>query len=626
MRAKKEKRIIFSHFSSFLSIFFIAIILSSNCFASSKPKLPTNNLSKEEAKEIQKEAKSLGDKGNQTIIDHLKTLSQNKDLLRKTQDSFLAKEDEGKIFDGEEAKETMDNGVSPASKIEEILTVARTNPPIDESDELFLETKQALTSNSTMTLSTEAIPEEEILETCEEGGTYARIFEQELVVTVIPEIKESQKICKGHNQNFVSKYPTKKSIKELKKTIKKNIGDNIELLDLQIDGRNVNASYRHKNPDIAGAISSNKIHTTRAGCFNYQLDEKVTREKEETDTWVLVNGNEEMLKSIEGDTDCVLLQIQPSLPGTKTVQNTPVFRDAWKRRLVFSCAPSEESKCARLRSIGAILIKKQCLKTSDEGECLKWKKTFDLGKRAAFEKTSLTLEKEALNYLEGFEASYEKNTEFGQAISTLASFSDMEAFDQGSFDPSLVSIFSGDQKKCRRGLNSKHIFDCCYSEELDGRGIWIGLRGGECSEEERDLFLAAKEGKCKKVGTISELLQTKHVYCCFPTKLSRIVQEEGRKQLGLSFGIAEKPQCQGFSIEQLGQIDFEKIDFTEFVEELQDKINTQELAKRFKTLAEDFAKKMIPQNVKNNTSLILEAQEKSLEDLGSKIPENNNAP
>lgn len=626
--AKKGKRTFSSRFLTPLCVFLLASALSCGCFAAEKQAFPTSNLSKEETKKIQKEAKSLGEKGNQTIMNHVKSLSRDKVLLRKTQDSLLSKEEEGKTFDRKEAKESMNAGVFPASEIEEFLTAARTNPPIDESDELFLQAKEVLGSPSpSMTRATETVPEEEILETCEEGGTYARIFEQKLLVTIVPELKESQKVCQGHTQNFISKYPTKNSAKELKKEIKKNIGSNIELLGIEIDERNVTASYRHKNPAILHAVEANKIHTTQLGCLNYKLREQITREREENDTWVLCDGDEKALKSLEDDTDCVLLQLQPSSPGTRTIENTPIYRDAWNRRLVFSCSPNEESKCFRLRNIGATLIKKRCLKTSEEGECLKWEKTFDLGKKASFEKDSIAIDQETLDYLEGFDTSYEKNTEFGQAISTLASFSDMEAFDQGegSFDSSLVSVFSGDNKKCRRSLNSKHFFDCCYREDKEGRGMVIGLGCTECNQEERDLFLAVSEGKCKKVGKISELFLTQHVYCCFPTKLSRIVQEEGRKQLGLSFGSAKDPQCQGLSFEQLGQIDFEKIDFTEFVEELQDKINTKELAKRFKKLAEDFSRKTTPQNAKNNTSLILEVQEKRLEDLGGKMPENNDA-
>ena len=73
----------------------------------------------------------------------------------------------------------------------------------------------------------------------------------------------------------------------------------------------------------------------------------------------------------------------------------------------------------------------------------------------------------------------------------------MEAFDEGSLTL-LFSVFLGDQKKCRRSLNSKHLYDCCYHEEKDGRGIYIGFLGGECNEEERDLYLAVLKVNAKK--------------------------------------------------------------------------------------------------------------------------------
>lgn len=271
------------------------------------------------------------------------------------------------------------------------------------------------------------------------------------------------------------------------------------------------------------------------------------------------------------------------------------------------------------------MVKKHCLKTSDDGECLKWEKTFDLGKRAAFEKHVVNFDQEALDYLDVFNNDYEKNTEFGQAISTLAAFSDMKAFDDGTkaFDPKLVFLFSGEEKKCRRSLNSKNLFDCCYKETDAGRGVFthLGDLGGNCSKEEKDLYLAVSEGRCKKVGKIPQLLETKHVYCCFPTKLSKIVQEAGRKQLGLSFGSPENPECKGLSTEQIGKIDFERIDFTEFIEEIQEKINQKELVKRFKNLAEDFAKKTTSKSAKQKTSSVLEAQDKRLKDLGKTIPD-----
>jgi len=516
--------------------FLIFIALTLGCFASSKD-LPTKNLSKEEAKTIQKESKKIGKEGNQKIVDHLKSLYENKTNLKSMQDSFLAKEEEGKTFDRKAAKSTMEKGVFPSFEVEELLTVARSNAPIDENEEMFLQAKAALDNgNVEITSMSTKVPEEEVLETCVEGGVYARVFEQQRLVTIIPEALETFKVCKGHVGKFLSKFPTKKSLNELKTAIKKNIGENIELKNLEIDGRHVCAFYAHKNPEFFGAANENRIYNQKVGCFDFKTEEKIVSEKEERDDWVLFSGNEKTFKDLESDTDCTLLKSQPLNPGTKTINNTPVYRDSWKRRLVFSCSPKEESKCSHFRNLGATMVKKHCLKTSDDGECLKWEKTFDLGKRAAFEKHVVNFDQEALDYLDVFNNGYEKNTEFGQAISTLAAFSDMKAFDDGTkaFDPKLVSLFSGEEKKCRRSLNSKNLFDCCYKETFAGRGIFthLGDLGGNCSKEEKDLYLAVSEGRCKKVGKIPQLLETKHVYCCFPTKLSKIVQEAGRKQLG----------------------------------------------------------------------------------------------
>jgi len=53
------------------------------------------------------------------------------------------------------------------------------------------------------------------------------------------------------------------------------------------------------------------------------------------------------------------------------------------------------------------------------------------------------------------------------------------------------------------------------------------------------------------------------VYCVFPSKLAGIVQIQGRGgQLGLSFGSATNPNCQGLTPEQLERIDFSRLDLS----------------------------------------------------------------
>lgn len=51
--------------------------------------------------------------------------------------------------------------------------------------------------------------------------------------------------------------------------------------------------------------------------------------------------------------------------------------------------------------------------------------------------------------------------------------------------------------------------------------------------------------------------------CCFNSKLARIINEQGRKQLGLS-----KTDCGGFTAEQLQQLDWSQIDMSEFVADM----------------------------------------------------------
>ncbi|MGR5283643.1 conjugal transfer protein TraN, partial [Photobacterium damselae] len=67
--------------------------------------------------------------------------------------------------------------------------------------------------------------------------------------------------------------------------------------------------------------------------------------------------------------------------------------------------------------------------------------------------------------------------------------------------------------------------------------------------------------------------------------MTRIIQEQGKKQLGLGFGSKKHPDCQGFTPEQLQHVDFSKIDMSEFygdleanmelpnMQEIQDRIN-----------------------------------------------------
>ena len=46
--------------------------------------------------------------------------------------------------------------------------------------------------------------------------------------------------------------------------------------------------------------------------------------------------------------------------------------------------------------------------------------------------------------------------------------------------------------------------------------------------------------------------------------LARIVNEQGRVQVGKGWGGSESPDCSGFTVAQLQSLDFAAMDFTEF--------------------------------------------------------------
>ena len=64
--------------------------------------------------------------------------------------------------------------------------------------------------------------------------------------------------------------------------------------------------------------------------------------------------------------------------------------------------------------------------------------------------------------------------------------------------------------------------------------------------------------------------------------MGRIVQEQGRRQLGLGFGEAKCASCNGFSIEQLSLLRFDHMNLREVFEELTIKnIDAQHTMSRF---------------------------------------------
>jgi conjugal transfer mating pair stabilization protein TraN len=59
-------------------------------------------------------------------------------------------------------------------------------------------------------------------------------------------------------------------------------------------------------------------------------------------------------------------------------------------------------------------------------------------------------------------------------------------------------------------------------------------------------------------------------FCCFNSHLARIINEQGRGQIGKGWGsdTARSPDCSGFSVAELQSLDFSRMDLSEFYAEI----------------------------------------------------------
>jgi conjugal transfer mating pair stabilization protein TraN len=66
-------------------------------------------------------------------------------------------------------------------------------------------------------------------------------------------------------------------------------------------------------------------------------------------------------------------------------------------------------------------------------------------------------------------------------------------------------------------------------------------------------------------------------YCCFNSKLARIVQEQGRAQLSTfnGWGRASRPDCRGLTPEEFQVLDFSQIDLSEWHSDIETKSQTE---------------------------------------------------
>ncbi len=531
---------------------------------------PAMKQAKEDAKKIAKE--------------NLSTLQKNllNDNMGISDQDFLPEEDKGKTFDGKEADSAFKHAAShtEANELNQFVQSTKKREQLDDNEEFLVKGHQ-ITQNPSSKLDISSIEtfstsEEENIVTCQEGGTYQRSIKQTLLVQPSPDEKLSIKKCLGHAKttNYDTEKKAKHNVSLKKEAFKEN--SEIQAFEVHRDETKVTSIWTHKD--------------NIASCDHFLTEDKVVQVGAETDVWQTEEA--EILTSIESIPSCKLLYTTVLKgPETRLIHGKSIYREVWERKHHFSCEADSNSKCAQLRTQGAVFMSKQCLQRNVFDECDLWEKTYDLGKKAASQQTKVAFNKDALWGLNNeFDNSYEKNTDFGQVLTTLSVFADLEhTLEEQSTDfNEEVQIFKGENLKCEKSFMAGYVFDCCKDME----GLAVDVKLASCKSEEKCLAKYRHDGKCHFIGTQKAKLGTvtEHVYCCFPSKIARVIHEQGRTQLKIKWGKADSPKCRGFSLEELQKINFSSIDLSEVIADV--KVDKQAFAKKLKNSVEPLQAKV----------------------------------
>lgn len=274
------------------------------------------------------------------------------------------------------------------------------------------------------------------------------------------------------------------------------------------------------------------------------------------------------------------------ISGSRPVQGGVSVNECWERREVYEWDASrvtDDSQCKALRDQGCGFVGSVCTNSVD-GFCLNETQSYSCS--ALTSARTVMLCGSNLVCPDGectsdIGQSYEPATEdFKRAAASMAVA--QEIADQ--VDVENMTVFSGKALECQN--KTLGMSNCCKdSGWLQGIGV------AQCDAEEKELGMAKEAKQTVYVGSYESgsFLDKREykAYCSYPSKLARILVQQGRPQLGLGFGSAKNPNCAGFTLEQLERLKFDRIDLSEFYGDVMEKagqhtIDPNELAEALK--------------------------------------------
>ena len=154
----------------------------------------------------------------------------------------------------------------------------------------------------------------------------------------------------------------------------------------------------------------------------------------------------------------------------------------------------------------------------------------------------------------------EANTGFVEATTRLNMALELGG---DEFNRDNLRIFTGRRRECH--IRWFGLANCCSNS-----GLLVGF--ANCSAPERYLAEQRHAGNthylgeyCSRRTFFGGCRRRTRAWCVFGSKLGRILQQQGRRQLGVGWG-----SCRGLTVEEIENIDFARVNLSEFTQDLMD--------------------------------------------------------
>lgn len=261
--------------------------------------------------------------------------------------------------------------------------------------------------------------------------------------------------------------------------------------------------------------------------------------------------------------------------GYRTINNVQIYRSCWQWSQNYTRLTdpifTRDPECDAIEAQGCGQVASDCI-VNGPGYCTTRRLSYDCPRIEAARHVDLC--GDLLNCPDGnctdeYKTQKDATEDFKQAATSLAVAEEIAK----EFDFDNLSVFKGEGKKCAR--DSLGFSNCCKDS---GWGSDLGL--ASCDTEEKELGVKREQGAAHYVGrycskdNIFGCLERTYTYCTYPSKLARIIVEQGNSQIGRGYGSAKNPSCPGFTIDELNTLDFNAMDLTEFYEDVTQKASS----------------------------------------------------